>query len=405
MNRLDNWVFRCQEPGWKTPKPATEPLPRPVNPMTQIVGIICKQIIIIGSESQYSSVGGGVKWLNQQKIEAITFSDHNQALVALAGAVQPALRVIQTMKNAAAGKPLEDETTVISVAREAIKKYRSEVLEFYNQKPDLAVSEQDNIFSEDDKCFELLIAHYCPNSARKKGSSDFLADEFHDNFTVGGLLAILTDDCITIPDATTSIESLNELLRGNSLSRAFTGNSEPEWESLGVDERMRRNRQYLERTCPLECPKIRNEPCLYKINVLSGDAERIRDYALIGSGSQLAEFMLDQFDCRDIEEFGGIPLVVDALERIKSSDLYCGGKIKIAALGPEYFGHEQVCFLPDDLLAQIIQELEALQKEVSQWHKNKFADVIERIRKEEWKKRLEQAKAQREAAANARQNG
>ena len=284
--------------------------------MTQIVGIVCKDSIIIGSESQYTIRESGKQW-NQPKMEVIEFSDQNQVLVALAGAVQPALRVINLMRESAVLRPMNSEIAVIDVAKDAIKKYRNEVLSFYNQPLDLVASEQDKIFASEDQYFELMIA------------------------------------------------------------------------------------------CLFGKPPNKKQSYLYKIGLLNGQPERVMDCGLMGSGSGLARFMLDQFECNDLIWREALPLVVEALERIKGSDVYCGGLIKIAKLDPKYgpFPTRIIFMTPGDI-RPIVEELESLRPANRAWYLDKFSKLINKINDERCAEAEEQEKAdeaqaaQRHAAAN-----
>jgi 20S proteasome alpha/beta subunit len=269
--------------------------------MTQIVGIVCKESIIVASESQYTI--GNWKQSEQQKMDEVTFKDENQASIAFAGSVSSALRVIHLMKENSKERILDNKLAVVTVAQEAIAKYRREVLAFYNQKPDLSPDEQDKIFKRDDRFFKLVIAHY----------------------------------------------------HGDKPT-----------------------------------------PYLYTIDVCSGEYRRFKDYTVIGSASPLATAMLSQFPCNEMKSGEAWALAIDALERIKETDLYCGGQVRVAELNPkgfDRFKNVRVSFLPPEHTDRIVEKLRALRAENAQWYRNKFAELMKQIQQEDY----EQIKKQIEA--------
>jgi len=76
---------------------------KPTQSMSQIIGIICKDCILVASESQ-GTMDDGRKQFDANKIELVRFKD-KWALVALAGGIAAAGRVIQDAgKKAAASR-------------------------------------------------------------------------------------------------------------------------------------------------------------------------------------------------------------------------------------------------------------------------------------------------------------
>ena len=128
--------------------------------MTQIVGIVCKEAIVVASESQYTIGKFNFKRNEQPKMDVLTFNNSAWALVAFAGDVTSAFLVIGMMKEAAKTISLNSDLTVIDLAKDAIKRYRLEVLDFYNQKPDFSATQQDEIFGRGDQNIEFVIAYY-----------------------------------------------------------------------------------------------------------------------------------------------------------------------------------------------------------------------------------------------------
>lgn len=303
-----NPCHKRREPVRKIPG---EPLPKKLAPpMTQIVGIICKESIIIASESQYT-LGYSAKQFEGRKMDVITFLDGNQALVAFAGAIKSALIVTELMKESAKDSLLVNELSVIKIAKAAISAYRSDRLEFYNQGLDSPPDQQDALFGREDEFFEFVIAHYSGGDPNQK------------------------------------------------------------------------------------------QPCLFKIDVLSGKPERIHSYAVTGSGSHLASFMLAQFKYEDMPRSEALALAVDALERIKESDLYCGGQLRIAVIDPKIFKNTMVAFMPDDITSRIAERLRTLRAESIANQKAKFADVVKQIHREDYEKIMQQIRAETAEAVKA----
>lgn len=255
--------------------------------MTQIVGIVCKEAIVVASESQYTI--GDFKRNEQPKMDVLAFNNSASALVAFAGDVTSAFLVVEMMKEAAQKISLNNDSTVIDLAKDVIKKYRLEILDFYNQKPDLPATEQDEIFGRGDQYVEFVIAYY-----------------------------------------------------------------------------------------------HRRKPFLYKIDVFSGKPSRIENYVVMGCGSALATFMLDQFQsqCKELGMGQAVSLAIDALERIKESDPHCGGTVKVGILIPEPDEHVTVGALNDDFVEHRVRDLKALRKENVAWYKQKFSELLNRSNKE-----------------------
>jgi 20S proteasome alpha/beta subunit len=106
MNRLEKNWRQMHKPFWPKLKPERINT-KPPHVMTQIVGIVCKETVILASESQYTI--DEYKVLEKPKLDSFTFKDGNQALVALAGAVKAAKRTIELLKETAKETNCETE--------------------------------------------------------------------------------------------------------------------------------------------------------------------------------------------------------------------------------------------------------------------------------------------------------
>ncbi|MEO6784852.1 MAG: hypothetical protein ABI318_01860, partial [Chthoniobacteraceae bacterium] len=124
--------------------------------MTQIVGIVGKDSIVIGSDSQFT---GSCKQLEQEKMQVIPFKD-GQLVIAFAVAVGDARRALDIMREMAATLELHDETSGAATALKAISQYRREVLNFYGSSKYLPPAEQDKIFSSDDRRFVVMLGYF-----------------------------------------------------------------------------------------------------------------------------------------------------------------------------------------------------------------------------------------------------
>ncbi|MGB7746957.1 MAG: hypothetical protein WBN75_06695 [Verrucomicrobiia bacterium] len=87
--------------------------------MTQIVGIVCKDAIVIASESQFT-MGQNWKQFENNKIDSFIFKDRNHGIVAFVGSVKPALRVIEILKQISKERIIDNERVGVEIAREAI---------------------------------------------------------------------------------------------------------------------------------------------------------------------------------------------------------------------------------------------------------------------------------------------
>jgi len=306
MNRLENFDLPSHKPSWpqRKPKPKPEPLDaKPSNSMTQIVGIVCKETVILASESQYTI--GEYKVLEQPKMDYFTFKDGNQGLVALAGAVKAAKRTIELLKQTAKETNCETEEAAVEAIRDSIIKYRREVADFYHRSSDkLSVSEQDEIFGQTDRAFEITCAF-----AYGK-----------DHFT--------------------------------------------------------------------------KTPCLYKFTSFDGEPEKIKDYVVSGSGSHLATFILEKFQYVGMDWKSALPLVIDAIERIKRSDRSCGGKINVGLLHANMFNKVRIGFFPEDETNRVVQKLSKLTDDLHDWVKNKYELIMEEIHKENFEEHMARMNAE-----------
>jgi 20S proteasome alpha/beta subunit len=122
--------------------------------VTLIVGIICKDGIVVAGDSQ-TTWGTGKSWSANKMTEL----DHvyGRALVAESGALVTSARGVEHLVKNASNRELMDTLAIPGLAAKAIRNVREELRQ---QQFDCSAEElQDFIFREELDC-ELMIAHY-----------------------------------------------------------------------------------------------------------------------------------------------------------------------------------------------------------------------------------------------------
>lgn len=125
--------------------------------MTILIGIICKDAIVLASDSQTTS--GGLKRTDAEKITAVKFSA-KEILVAQAGNAGNSARAIEILREMAKDKEISDYRTPADLARLAMIQVRQELRQQYGNCT--ATELQDLIW----KCelqAELMLAYYFEN--------------------------------------------------------------------------------------------------------------------------------------------------------------------------------------------------------------------------------------------------
>ncbi len=223
-------------------------------------------------------------------MDILTFKDGNEAAIAIANNIAPAMRTVEIMKDAAKDQMLDREAAAIEIAKSAIAEFKQEVMQFY-RAPNMPPRDQDDVLMGDNYNFGLMIAYY-----------------------------------------------------------------------------------------------VKKQPFLYTIDIGLGIAERHTNYALMGSADHLATFAIGQFSSADLEWEHAACLVIDALEHIKESDLYCGGKTEFKMLDCSIGPPTQVGTMPSELLRSIIAKLSNLKVKAELWRKNEFEGIFKEIHKEKMEK-------------------
>ncbi len=128
-------------------------------PVTIIIGIICKDCIVLASDSQttYSSSVGAIQRLDTTKITPIEFANDTLALVAQSGETTLSGRAVEIMTDMAKGKSISDYRTVADIAQKAVRQVKEELKE---QNLGCGMEALHEYISKESLHFELMIAHY-----------------------------------------------------------------------------------------------------------------------------------------------------------------------------------------------------------------------------------------------------
>lgn len=123
--------------------------------MSQIIGIICKDAIVIASETQHT-VSGDTKLTTAQKLSVVKFKN-GDVIVGEAGNVSASSRAVQYLNEIASDEEIINEHCVAEHAEEAVRRVRQDLLHTYQER-DYSIAEQEEIFR--DKYFALMVAYY-----------------------------------------------------------------------------------------------------------------------------------------------------------------------------------------------------------------------------------------------------
>jgi hypothetical protein len=123
--------------------------------VTLIVGIICKDGIVLAADSQTTK--GAAKQLGANKISVVEF-ENGKALVAESGSASLSVSAIQAFQRKAAGRKIEDDSTVATIAEEAVREIRSSLTSL---NPNCnSPTEWQDFFWREANYFELMVAYY-----------------------------------------------------------------------------------------------------------------------------------------------------------------------------------------------------------------------------------------------------
>jgi 20S proteasome alpha/beta subunit len=128
-------------------------------PVTLIIGIVCKDGIVLAADSQTTKgiSFGAAKSCSTDKINVIEF-ENGKALVAESGSASLSNSVIEAMHRKAKGVKIENELTIAKLAEDSVREIRSSITNLH--PTNTAPENWQDFFSRDINYFELMIAYY-----------------------------------------------------------------------------------------------------------------------------------------------------------------------------------------------------------------------------------------------------
>jgi hypothetical protein len=145
-------------------------------------------------------------------------------------------------------------------------------------------------------------------------------------------------------------------------------------------------------------------PRLWTIGLSTPFATAAFPYAVLGSGSMLARFILGRVLSAKIKWELAIPLAIHVIEQVKGSDLYCAGAVRIGNV-TNYSG---CSFYTDNLVNDFVEEIRKIQRKLDARYASDLISTISKIAKkrdkayEKWEK--EQQDKEREWSESCRKN-
>ena len=131
-------------------------LKRKAHLVTQIIGILHKDGILVASDSQNTQ--GTSRLMNAEKI-VMLHCNNGDVVIAQAGSFDKSSAAIQYMREALEGKSIEYREHVAKIAEAAVKKVRMDILNSMQQR-EYSLDEQNKIFEGPANKFGLLVAYY-----------------------------------------------------------------------------------------------------------------------------------------------------------------------------------------------------------------------------------------------------
>jgi 20S proteasome alpha/beta subunit len=135
-------------------------LPVKKKPVTLIVGIICKDAIVLAADGQTTK--GDAKYLGANKINSVSFKN-GAALVAESGSADLSNRAIELFKKKAESITIESESDVTKAAIESMREVLRDITAVLRvDSPDF---ERQDFLSQEVNYYELMLAFYFGNRA------------------------------------------------------------------------------------------------------------------------------------------------------------------------------------------------------------------------------------------------
>jgi 20S proteasome alpha/beta subunit len=125
-------------------------------PVTIIVGIICKQAIVLASDSQTSY--GSSKRTDTDKISMINFGASDKILVAQSGNAELSSRAVEEFEKLSKNAQFDDYRKPVEVLEEALRALKQNVIYLNNWQSSQDYSNE--FFKDIDNNFGLMVAYY-----------------------------------------------------------------------------------------------------------------------------------------------------------------------------------------------------------------------------------------------------
>lgn len=122
--------------------------------MTIAIGLLCKQGIVLASDSQTTDIQTGRFCRDVAKIHALRFKDGKEALVAESGNVAFSSTVIEILSNLAKNEALNDGRSFAELAQKALGQFKSQLSSCYPTGEDKQRHLNENYT-------EIILADYC----------------------------------------------------------------------------------------------------------------------------------------------------------------------------------------------------------------------------------------------------
>jgi 20S proteasome alpha/beta subunit len=129
--------------------------------VTIIVGIICKERIVLASDSQTSYSPGSSKRTDTDKIALVNFSGNTPVLVAESGNAELSSRAVEEFEKMAKIAQLDDYRKPVEILEESLRALKQNVIHLNNWESGTEVSNE--FFKDLDNNFGLMIAYYYGN--------------------------------------------------------------------------------------------------------------------------------------------------------------------------------------------------------------------------------------------------
>lgn len=126
-----------------------------------------------------------------------------------------------------------------------------------------------------------------------------------------------------------------------------------------------------------------NQPYIFVGSLGTGGVSKRADrqrrhFSAIGSGRDLAEYLLEEYSQPEMSFYSGMALTLFIISEVKKHDTYCNGQSRFAFIHPDNRGFE----LPQNLIDDLSNRLEEFSKLVKEDQNRKSTEALNKIGKE-----------------------